>query len=403
MAPKLRVQYANINAEYGFPVGATGSVVMPMQVGIPQLEVYDFMSVVVNGIVDIRNRGADPTGVADSTDAINAAVEEAKTDEKLLVGYGGTYRVDGTVNLKTSCDFRGAEFQGADGVEVPVIRIADDDVLYKRLQSLIMYLPRVTRTEANRPVSGGDTTWPYDNDGIRIEGLSRSFVVFDRVENHRNGIHILSCTDTVCGTDFNQFFLTHVNANQTNLWLDWTPRPSHPTDLIGGNNLDGGWINENRFYGGCLRHEGVSINDTSYGIAGCSQMKVTGFWNVTALGYPENNTFHNLSLEGNAHEYSIICSGNDNEWHNCRLERFTPFPPERVLLTRPVMDIDNPERFANRNVFRGRAFDRLYDTGNSYGSFYSTNWTGQKNYVQDVNLIGHVADLGAGTVLCPQS
>lgn len=361
------------------------------------------MAVTVEGIIDIRQRGADPTGLVDSTDAINTALEEGFTDNKVVVGFGGEYRIDGTVLIRCNCDFLGATFHGQDLSAGPVVRIADDDAQWSRLQNINVRLPRIYRTELNRPVVSGRTTWPVENSGVEIEALSRSIVVFDRIENHKYGIHIISADEVWAGTDFNAFHITLCNNNEINLFLDVKVRPGHPWNGNPGNNVDGGWINENRFFGGALRHEQCVIDDPNDTLEGCYQVKVGAFWNNQHLMYPGENTFHNLSMEGNRHECAIVMMGNDNRFYNCRIERFDPYPAETIRFERPVMAIDNPERFANRNVFSGHGWSRLFDPADTYGGFESINWTGQKNFIQDFHLTDDPAHIGGGFVEIPQS
>lgn len=364
----------------------------------------------VQGTLDVRDYGADDTGVADSTGAINAALEAGYSSGQVVVGLGGTFRISGTVNIRTTCDFYGSDFVGDSGVSLPIVRIADDDAYLKRLRNIQVRLPRIWKdTDTNMPLVGGESTWPNDDDGVLIEGLSRSVVWFDLIHSVRNGIHIRSTSEYNTGTDFNQFFITEVDSCQTNLWLDVTTRDTEPGDVFGGNGERGGWINENRFYGGCLRHERATF--TSLPATGVTQIKLTGFCTPgLAYGRPGANTFDYVSIEGNTHEYAIVCEGEYNIWRNCRLERFNPFPEEKIMLRVPpnYPTTDPAWRYATRNVFQlGRAYARLWDPADDYGSFEKVNYDAgtvyasgypRTNFVQDTSLVGNASDLGAGWV-----
>lgn len=412
--PYLVVKDAPLVFSYdvpGYPVGAFGRIrssqIADLPFGIPSFRLESVMAN-AEGTVEIRDYGADDTGVSDSTAAINAALDEGYNSGKLVVGFGGVFRISGTVNIRSTCDFLGSTFVGDSGVSAPVVRIADDDAFLKRLRNIQVRLPKIYKdTAANMPLdANGDSTWPYDDDGVLIEGLSRSVVWFDLIHSVRNGIHIRSTSEYNTGTDFNQFFITEVDACQTNLWLDVTARDTEPGDVFGGGGVRGGWINENRFYGGCLRHERC---DTGGGVplAGVTQIKVTGFCTPgLAYGRPGANTFDYIGIEGNVHEYAIIMEGEYNTFSNCRIERQTPFPPEKVMLRVPANypSADPSRRYAHNNVFRlGHAWWRLFDSGDPYGSFEKVNYTAgtgdpRANYLQDTRAIGDPADLGAGWV-----
>jgi hypothetical protein len=352
------------------------------------------------GVIDVRDYGADDTGTSDSTDAINDAVNAAKDDGKMLIGYGGTFRVDGTVNLKTSCDFAASTFTSAAGNGVPMVRIADDDLYLKRLRGLWIRLPRLVQDESNVRVFG-NLAWPTTDEGVRIEGLSRSYVMFDYITFFQTGIRILSSTETVTGTDFNTFQLSEVNGCKTNVWLDVRARDSHPTDEFGGGGTDGGWVNENTFIGGALRHESLPEED----VTDCVQLKLSGFANSQEKrGYPGRNVFYRTSLEGNTHQYALWCEGESCQFVENRYERFdtgSGRPPERIMLNRTAIPgTDIPTAGCNGNTFSGRAIERLTDPDDDYGSFmFGDDMTSTSvNWAWDVDHIGRSDDEGGGWV-----
>ena len=55
-------------------------------------------------VVNVNDYGADPTGVADSTDAFNAAAAASKS----VLAPAGTYKILSTITLPTGCELRGA-------------------------------------------------------------------------------------------------------------------------------------------------------------------------------------------------------------------------------------------------------------------------------------------------------
>lgn len=350
------------------------------------------------GTIDVRDAPylADGTGVSDATDAINDASDAAKAAGAVLYGMGGTFRIDGTVNLKTHCNFHGARFIGASGVSAPVIRIADDDAFLKRLRNLIMHLPKVSRGRFTNLVTvGGQSTWPNDDDGVRIEGLSRSIVYFDEIEFCRNGIHIRAVDTSdvagdgdggVTGTDFCQFHITNVNGCQTNLWLD-------ELQLVAGK--DSGWINENSFFGGSLRHEGVT-QLSGVPIPGVRQLAMTGWRNADGSGWPGHNVFYHVSVEGNVHEYAIYCEGDLNVFDEFRFERFDPYPPERIYFGRP--DAGFPGG-GSKNIIRGGVnLQRITDPLSDYGYIEIGPAPHDRNIAWHPDHIGGASDLGGGWI-----
>lgn len=398
---RLLVYGAEADIEYSGlePSKYRARIQMPRMVqafGITTLEVIMATFVEPLGAIDVRNApyNADGTGVADATDAINAASDDAKATGAVLMGMGGVFRIDGTVNLKTHCNFHGAVFVGASGVNHPVIRIADDDVYLKRLRNKIMYLPKVSKSRfTNLATVGGYSTWPNDDDGVRIEGLSRSIVFFDEIEFCRCGIHIVSVdtsdvhtTGSVTGTDFCQFYITNVNGCQTNLWLD-------VKQIIAGENS--GWINENSFYGGSLRHENITY-PAGQPIPGCYQIRLTGWGNSEGYGTPNHNSFHRVSVEGNAHEYSVYCQGHANNFDDLRWERFDPYPSDRIFVGKPGGSPSWMGGWGNR--FSGFKIEQFTDPLDSYG-YIEIGVAGQSpNYAQSVRHIGRADDLGGGWV-----
>ena len=350
-----------------------------------------------DGVIDVRDYGADDTGTSDSTDAINDAVNAAKDEGKMLIGYGGTFRVDGTVNLKTSCDFAGSTFTSDAGAAVPMVRIADDDLFFKQLRGLWIRLPRLVQDESGVRLFG-NLAWPTADEGVRIEGLSRSYVMFDYITFFQTGIRVLSSTETLTGTDFNTFQLSDVNGCKTNVWLDVRARDSHPTDEFGGGGTDGGWVNENTFIGGALRHESLPEEAAT----DCVHLKLSGFYNdIEQRGAPGHNVFWRVSLEGSTHEYSIWCEGQSNKFSDHRWERFgDPAPVEKIRLARPTGVGSNIPWWGGRNVFTGLNVQRLTDTTDDYGHFELGDDMApvDDSWAWDVDHIGRSDDEGGGWV-----
>lgn len=356
-----------------------------------------------DGVIDVRDYGADDTGTDDSTAAINAAVDAAKAQGKFLVGYGGTFKVLGTVNLKTSCDFAGSTFEGvADGAGVPMVRIADDDVFLKRLFHLWIRLPRLEKPKANI-VADNAATWPTDDEGVRIEGLSRSYVMYDFIGWFRIGVRVMSTTETVTGAGFNTHQLSTINGCKRGVWIDVRARESADGDSFGGGGTDGGFVNENTFIGGAVRSDGMPVG-VSTPTADVYQLYLSGFYNGGSdIGTPQHNVFWRTGLEGNLHEYSIWCEGDRNKFLDLRWERFSPsLPTEKIMIARPAgVGTDIPWWAGQRNVFSGLNMDRLTDSTDDYGHFELGNdmeHAVADNWAWDVDHIGRATDEGGGWV-----
>lgn len=370
--------------------------VVDADTSISQASVTVIVSASDAGTVDVRDFGADPLGVLDATDEINAASDAAKAAGAVLVGLGGTFKIGGTVNLKTHCDFLGSVFVGDVGVSLPVIRIADDALFLKRLRNKWMRLPKVSKDRFTNLVTvGGNSTWPNDDDGVLIEGLSRSIVYFDEIEFCRNGLHILDADTSdvdpgtgggVTGTDFCQFFLTNINGCQSNLWLDSRQRAA---------GFDSGWINENAFYGGSLRHEGVAML-VDGPIPGVYQIRLTGWGSAEGFSTPNHNSFHRISVEGNAHEWSIWCEGHQNHFDDLRWERFGTYPTDKIFVGKPAGTPAWMGGWGNR--FSGFTVEKFTDPLDNYGHIVLGIPGASPNYAWSPRQIGRADDLGGGWV-----
>ena len=347
----------------------------------------------MRGVVDVRNFGADPTGVVDATGAINAAFAAAKPAGKVVVGLGGYFKISGTVNITTHCDFRGSTFRGDSAVNIPVIRIADDAEHLKRLRNLLIYLPKVSKNRfTNRATVDSVTTWPYNDSGVLVEGLSRSIVYVDEIEFVKTGLHLrgpdtsdVHTTGNVTGTDFNQFHLTNINGCQTSIHLDVLPA---------AGDEPGGWVNENRFYGGVLRMELTDTVDEAP-ITGVVHIKLTGWANMNGQNTPNHNLFHWIGVEGNLHEYSVWCEGDYNTFEGLRWERYTPFPIDLIYIGQPA---GSPAWFGGgNNKFSGLQMWRFTDAADDYAAI-ELGTVSDENYAWDAKHIGRVDDDGGGWV-----
>lgn len=257
-------------------------------------------------ILNVRDYGA--LGYPnDDTDAINATIaaavaiddtrpwsEDYPTDTfggSPCVYGAGVFLISSTITLPVHCDFSRASFvvTGDAATTIAINIIGPSNAVIARKN---MRLPELIAIDGSTPTT---------TIGTAIQFMNCQFCKFftRKIERFNLG---LSLTADGNGTECNEFRLgSIINCN---LHVDL------------GYGLDGStsWVNDNHFYDGALStSSGVQVSGTRF----------------IRIGRNNNNSFHNVAMEGDGPEYFIECAGRFNLWAGCRWEGHTVAP--RVL------------------------------------------------------------------------
>lgn len=239
---------------------------------------------------DVRSYFADPTGVTDSTAALNNANTAATAAGGLLYGVG-TFKISGTVTITTYCDFSQATFNVASGAVSPAVYVGYAGA---PLSFVDLRLPDVIFTGKGALGSG---VWAA-NTGVEIVNANGCRVLLGHVQGFGTGTLLTSFGQ---GHAYNTYFVGTQDNNKVGLSLS-------PGD-------SGAWVNENAFFGGRITHhagEGSNISG-----ARC-------ILSNNATSPPNNNTFVHVSVESDGAEYHLEDYGSDNIYEACRWEAVAP-------------------------------------------------------------------------------
>lgn len=247
---------------------------------------------------------ADPTGVADATTAMIAAVAAANATVRTglaasILHPGATLVLQGTFNLSTlaaplevRCNVvnHGAEFivpASYAGVAVLVGHSGDGMIL----QAADISLPDIRKPTSTAIVAGSV--------GVRVQNLFNSRLNLARTLYFETGLHFTGWNN---GTSYCRIFIG---------WMSYCK-----VSILMKPHLAGGYANQCTFVGGGIQQ--------SPGYAGGS--KVTGWRHLVMDGNNisnvTGNAFYDVSFEGDASEYVFEFRGAyDNTWDSCRHEQ----------------------------------------------------------------------------------
>lgn len=244
--------------------------------------------------VSVLDFGADPTGVADSTTTIQAAIDAALAAGKQIIAQG-TFRISSKIVIKGDTDFSQATFNvySTPAVAVEVSSGNATDPTTAVLRSVIWLPKRIVNM--TKPATG----WAGQGVGVRTVNLSACQVFIGGISDFATGLQITSFGSN--GNVYNNYYLSWLQNNQVNLAL--TP----------GNTTS--WCNENVFIGGQLSHNSGEGAD----VAGTRHLLISKATNVV-----NNNLFVKPSLEGDVVEYNVENSGSLNTIQQGRWESTTP-------------------------------------------------------------------------------
>ena len=265
----------------------------------------DFFSVIAEGsdvprmlkdrfadVVNVRDFGAVGDGVHDDTEAIQAALEAAKSSKKICFGEG-TFLISETIQIDCSCNFSAATFNVHGATVTPAIKVGQTETTHSTLVlGLQIFLPRVVNLDA--PVSG--FTGIENSIGVQVLNLFSAEVHVPDIKNFYRGLYL---TASQTGNAWNTYYINTLTFNKFN--LDISP-------------IDSGWVNQNIFIGGRFRANENSESDKT------TQVRLQKSSDSSSNWGPNNNVFVGCDLSDPYAEYAIDCNACYNYFYGCRYE-----------------------------------------------------------------------------------
>lgn len=232
--------------------------------------------------------GVDPTGVADSTAGIQAAITYAKTlvAPELIVDYG-TYAVSSTLTFdlpnNSTIRFLGKIVSSVSNN--PAIRIGST--------SATTFGLTVTGIKVER--TAFDTNPASASAGVQLRNLVACYVDVRRVEKFYDGV-LCYGDQANGGFSYNEVHLGFIHDNLRNLYL---------------TAAGVGYCNENNFYGGTYNHS------SGYPAVATTNLLINHF----ASSVLNNNRFYGPSFEDNsALATAAVINGDNNVIYWPRIE-----------------------------------------------------------------------------------
>jgi hypothetical protein len=249
----------------------------------------------IEGIsLNVNDYGADPTGVTDSTTAIQSAIDAALANGQKVVAIG-TYKISSKVVIKGDTDFSQAIFNVVSAppiaVEISSGNAPDPTTI---IENCVIWLPKEINN-TTKPATG----WAGQGYGVRVVNAYSCQIFVGYIGGFSRGLFITSKNTN--GTVYTNFYLGHLDTNAINLMLS-------PLDATS-------WTNENNFFGGRFGFNSAEGTD----VANTSQIFIDQSTTVS-----NNNIFYKPSLEGDVPQYHFICYGSYNTIIQGRWEAATP-------------------------------------------------------------------------------
>jgi hypothetical protein len=256
-------------------------------------------SMVAGAPVNVLDYGADPTGVADSTTQLQAAIDAAAAAGKQVTAQG-TFKISAKVVIKGSTNFSQAIFNvysaPAVAVEISTGSAANPT---DNLFNYEIWMP-LEINNMTKPATG----WVGQGIGVRTVNLNSCRVFFNQIKNFATGLLITAYSE---GNAYNDYHIGALINNKINLQL-------YGSDV-------GGYVNENNFYGG--RYFFYSVEGTN--VSGTRHISIPSA--LSSTGIQNNNVFYKPSIEGDTPEYHIENAGQYNTFIQGRYES----APSKVL------------------------------------------------------------------------
>jgi hypothetical protein len=246
----------------------------------------------ISGIINVKEYGAVGDGVADDTQAIIAAEQEAfsrGSDTRLKIPRGN-YKTTGKIMIRCSLDADEATIQYyGTGTALVIGNDTGSNIVTARKR---FWLPRVIC------MNRGTTGWDGTSVGVLTVNLNTCEVYVPFIQDFEKGLVAYGLDG---GHAHTTFHLGALWENHKNLVLDCTST---------------GYVNQNLFLNGRLQHsttKGAVLDDIN-----ANQVLMVG---INPEGGPNNNTFINTSFEGQTVSYyRVDIAGSYNQFINCRWE-----------------------------------------------------------------------------------
>jgi len=248
----------------------------------------------INGTpVSVLDYGADPTGVVDSTTAIQAAITQAAAVNGIVTG-AGTFKTSAKIVINSGFDGSAMTLNvvgsPAIALEVSTGVGANPTTIFSLSTELGIILPSLVNVD--KPGTG----WAGQGIGVRYVNVQNMKITERLITNFAIGVQA-TCFTQGCG--YNTVFGGYLRNNGVN-------RQITVGDAIGFTNR---WD----YYGGRYFH--FSAEGTA----------VTGVFHVDVVPNSAGNiindhNFFGASLEGNAEQYQVKAGGNFINFYGCRWE-----------------------------------------------------------------------------------
>jgi hypothetical protein len=285
--------------------------------------------------ISVVDFGADPTGVTDSTTAIQNGINAALAANKQIIAQG-TYKISSKITIKGDTDFSQAIFNvystPAIAVEISTGSATNPTDI---INNSVIWLPK-SIVNQTKPSVG----WAGQGIGVRTVNAYSCQIFVGNVVNFATGLQLTSYSTN--NNAYNNYYLGHLENNQRNI------------QMICGDTTSA--VNENTFIGGrCSHHSSEGTN-----ISGVRQILINKSTNSI-----NNNIFIRCSVEGDVPEYHLECGGTTNTFQQCRWEATTP----KVLYIG-----DNNSQGIGNIILYGYGVDSIVYTysGSTNGSYNNT-------------------------------
>lgn len=295
-------------------------------------------------ILNVRKYGADPTGTNDSSAAIQAAIDDASSQNFLCFAQG-TFKLLQPIYITGNFDGSLSTFN-CSGTNTNSIIIQAN----KTANTTATMSGKTVKLPVIDNLTKPGTGWAGQGTAVLCRNLDNCRISVPQITDFSVGLHVSAYSG---GTAYSEFDLGRLVNNKTNL-------------LVKPDN-NAGWVNQNLFMNGRM---GTFESGTLYFV----ELAPYGFGNSTDFNAPNTNTFVNLSVEGdgdgNGPLYHIQLAGISNTFINTRLEVSTGTPKINYVGDTVVANL------TGRNLFVG---------GYSFGNIV---WTSENITVTQNNVIG---------------
>jgi hypothetical protein len=232
--------------------------------------------------------GADPTGVADATSAIQAACDAAynATNGKVY-GPSGDYLISSAITIRSDADFTGATFNITGTTDTAVIFY---DVGPQIIKGKQVIFPRVVQGTA--PVGGA---WTGTSVGVAIINSYNNTFYAPYIEDFVKGLLITS--EGSNGAAHNIISFGDIIRCKIGLALS----PGSSSGYTNSNKIIGGRITEYPGYEDISGHHGVVLDSNDATVV-------------------DNNLLTTIAMDGDSWENQVVCYGIWNTFQDFRLE-----------------------------------------------------------------------------------